>query len=92
MTLSAWLNEYSKTPDSGSSQRPFEAKADPVVDWIGTQDPYKDSCADTFLQLLAEIGPDASPALPAIIPFQESTNADIRKAANKARERIETGR
>lgn len=44
------------------------------------------------IRLLSDVGPDAKAALPAIIPFQESTNADIRTAAKKARERIETGR
>lgn len=43
------------------------------------------------IRLLSDVGPDAKAALPAIVTFQESTNADIRTAANKARERIETG-
>lgn len=44
-----------------------------------------------IIRLLSDIGPDAQAALPAIIPFQESANANIRTAAKNARERIGTG-
>jgi HEAT repeat protein len=44
------------------------------------------------IRMLSDIGPDAKAALPAILPFQNSQDPNIRAAAIKARERIETGR
>ena len=52
-----------------------------------------DPKADTLLviRLLSDIGPDAKDALPAILPFQNSREPNIRAAAIQARERIKTG-
>ena len=43
------------------------------------------------IRMLSDIGPDAKGALPAILPFQNSQEPNIRAAAIQARERIKTG-
>jgi hypothetical protein len=43
------------------------------------------------IRMLSDIGPDAKDALPAILPFENSSDPNIRAAVTMARERITTG-